>query len=105
MESSDKIVQQDYDDITGVYKISIENELAQNFDVNITPLVEKSLNINKFSEKTTAPSSSSSSSSISNENQYENDIISLALNDNTSSLKVDYIPKGKIITINVSIMW
>lgn len=48
-------------------------------------------------------SSSSSVSSINNQNQLTAGTVST---DNSSSaLRVEYMPRGKIITINVSIMW
>ena len=79
-------------DVTeGVYKIKIQNELGQNIEHKITHLDEKNLNINKFDEQVNS--------------YHQNETIQLQENDNLSILRVDYVPKGKIITLSVSFMW
>jgi hypothetical protein len=113
-EMSDK---NDYDDITDLinlkddentcfYDIKIQNEHNQLIDYK---LVNKSQN-----------SSASTSSSyinkqphlitpfeVSNKNQrnLESPTNVSSSSSSSSSLKVEYVPHGKIITINVSIMW
>ena len=76
----------------GVYKINIQNELGEDLEHRITRLDEKTLNIHKFEHEETHL-------------QYNYERIKLHENDNLSMLKVDYVPKGKIITISVSFMW
>ena len=99
MQKEERTEQQNDDDddddvATGVYKISIQNENAQNLDFKITPLVEKCLNIKKFDD-----------TDKQKEAKHDKELIYLAANDNLSTLKVEYIPKGKLITVNVSLMW
>lgn len=65
-------------------------------------LSSSSHKITNSSSISSLSSASSSQSSLMN-NQTETRLASTS--DSSSTLKVEYVPRGKIITINVSIMW
>jgi hypothetical protein len=73
------------------YNVKIKNELNENIDFNLVKIRSESLN--EFSSDFQSSACAGA------------ELKPVEACSNNDKLKIDYVPVGKIITINVSMMW
>jgi hypothetical protein len=93
-------------ELVAIYDIKIQDECSNNLDFKCKPL------FHQLFEHENDANNEEAKRVISQEQcdsiEESNDVVKLGNLSQTSfptALKVDYVPKGKIITVNVSMMW
>lgn len=97
-------------ELVAIYDIKIQDECSNNLDFDCKPLFHQLFE----HENDTTNNNNEKQPKITNSQEQcdsleeSNDVVNIGNLSQTSfptALKVDYVPKGKIITVNVSMMW